>query len=213
MNSIMTLKLTITDRKDISAADARAQGNIPAVIYGPKQESLSVMVERRAFEKLFAEAGESSIVTLEGVGADIEVLFHDVEFDPQIGGIMHADFYAIERGKELSTNVSLEFIGEAPAERTGASVNKILHEVEVTCLPRNLPSHFDIDLSVLIDADSVIHVSDIVLPEGVTIETDPEQVIANVAAVREDEPEEEVTVDMGAIEVEAKGKGEEKEQA
>lgn len=206
----MTLTLDVTKR----AQGEKPEGMVLGVVYGPKQESLPVAVERRVFEKTLEEAGESTIIVLQGLDEDIEVLVHDVAFDAVRGGAQHVDFYAIERGKALTTNVGLEFIGEAPVEKSGATVNKILHDLEVTCRPSDLPSHIDVDISVLVDGDSQIHVSDLVVPAGVTVENDPTEIVANVSAAREEEPEEPVeAVDMASIEVEEKGKKEEEEEA
>lgn len=204
----MTISLTVEKRgeKAASAETLRKQGILPGVVYGPKQEPVSLAIDKKAFEKVLKDAGESTIVNLEGLDAPAEVLIHEVSFDPAKGGVTHVDFYAIERGKELTVDVALEFIGEAPVEKTGATANKVLHEIEITCLPRNLPPHIEVDLSVLVDEESVIHVRDLNIPEGVTVENDGEDVVVNVSEAREEEPEEVAEVDMEAIEVEHKGK-------
>lgn len=206
----MTVKLDVQPRSESGAA-TRASGRIPGVVYGPKQEPVKLSVDAHTFEKTLHAAGESTIVTLEGLESPIEVLIHDVSFDPARGGADHVDFYAIERGKELTTNVALEFVGEAPVTKSGASVNKVLQEVEVTCRPSNLPSHIEVDLSVLVDEESQIKVADLVVPTGVTIEDDPEAMVATVAAAREEVDSDPEAVDMAAVEVEEKGKGEEAE--
>lgn len=199
--------MTIT--LDVAKRERKAEpGTIPGVVYGPKQESVPLSIDARTFEKTLQEAGESTIIVLKGLDEDIEVLVHDVAFNPTRGGIEHVDFYAIERGKELTTNVALEYTGEAPVEKTGATVNRVLHDVEVTCRPSNLPAHIAVDLSVLTDTEAQIRVADLTVPEGVTIGNDPEEIVANVAAAREEEPEETAAVDMDAIEVEGKGKEE-----
>lgn len=204
----MTITLTVEKRGDkAESADAlRNKGILPGVVYGPKQDATPLSIDKKAFEKVLKEAGESTIVNLEGLGAATEVLIHDVSFDPHKGGITHVDFYAIERGKELTVDVPLEFIGEAPVEKTGATANKVLHEIEVTCRPSKLPSHIDVDLSVLVNEESVIHIKDLSIPEDVKVENDPEEVVVNVSAAREEESEEATGVDMDAIEVEKKGK-------
>lgn len=204
----MTTKLEVTKR-EASTQTVREGGVIPGVVYGPKQEPISISVDKTVFEKTLHTAGESTIITLMGLAEEIEVLIHDVSFNAEKGGVEHVDFYAIERGKELTTNVALEFIGEAPVEKTGAMVTKVLHELEVTCLPRALPSHIDVDISVLIDEDSQILVKDLIIGEGVTLTAEADEVVATVSAAREEEEESSEAVDMAAIEVVAKGKGEE----
>lgn len=207
----MSVTLNVTKRAADQVADAHT---IFGVVYGPKQENITIAMARTVFEKLFKEAGESTIITLAGLDAPIEVLVHDVSFNPTKGGITHVDFYAIERGKEMTTNVPLEFVGTAPVEKSGGMVSKILHEVEVTCRPSNLPSHIDVSLEVLTAVDGKIHVSDLVLPAGVVVTNDPEEVVALATGERDTAEEDEVSeVDMSAIAVEEKGKKETDEAA
>lgn len=208
----MTVKLEVTKREE-SADAVRKAGRVPGIVYGPKQAPIKLSIDGHTFSKMLQEAGEATIINLDGLGEDIEVLIHDVSFNAARGGVEHVDFYAIERGKELTTNVPLEFVGEAPVSKSGATVNRALNEIEVTCRPSNLPSHIDVDISVLTDADAQIKVSDLVIPANVKVETDPELVVASVSEAREEEPEEVAApIDMSAIEVEAKGKAETEEE-
>lgn len=204
----MTTKLTVQKRTEDTNA-VRAAGKLPAVVYGPKQESIAIECDALEFEKLFATAGESTIINLEGLDEELEVLVHDVAFHAEKGGYLHVDFYAIERGKELTTHVAIHFIGEAPVEKGGATVNKSLHEVEVTCRPSALPSEFVVDLTQFTDDSIIVTVADLKVPAGVTIDTEPETPIASVSAARKAEPEttdETNEVDMDVVEVEGKGK-------
>ena len=205
----VTLKVEKREERGKQLAKLRKAGKLPAVVYGPKEASTALTLDKGKFEKMFHEAGESTIITLTGVGDDKEVLVHDVAFDPAKGGMTHVDFYAIERGKELTVDVALEYVGEAPAVKLGGSLTKVLHEVEVTCRPSNLPKQITVDVSSLADFDSQIHIKDLVLPEGVKIENDPEEVVALVQEVKEEVEEAPTAIDMSAIEVEEKGKKEE----
>jgi large subunit ribosomal protein L25 len=204
----MTVKLEVT-AKTASAKALRKAGSIPAVVYGPKQEPLAVSVEKSVFEKLLKGAGESTVINLVGLGEEIEVLVHEVSFNPAKGGVEHVDFYAIEKGKEITVHVPLEFIGEAPAVKKGGSLTKVLHEIEVTCKPSALPQHIEVDVTPLDDFEKQIHVKDLVVPNGVKVENDGEEVVALVQEVQEEVEPEPVAVDMDAVEVEAKGKTEE----
>lgn len=204
----MTVTLDIIKRTT-SAKAVRKGGNIPGVIYGPKQEPISVSLSKSIFEKVLKEAGESTVINLVGLGEEIEVLVHDVSFNPAKGGVEHVDFYALEKGKEITVHVPLEFTGEAPATKKGGSLTKVLHEIEITCKPSALPQHIMVDVSSLDDFEKQIQVKDLVIPAGVKVHNDAEEVIALVQEVQ-DEPEPEVApVDMAAVEVEAKGKTEE----
>ena len=207
----MTTTLAVTERDEKTTLGAmRANGSVPAVVYGPKQEPIQVALEATAFDKVRKEAGESTIVELSGLKESVEVLIKDIEFNPIKNQVMHVDFYAIERGKDMTTTVALEFIGEAPVEgaREG-TVTKVLQEVTVTCRPSNLPPHIDVDISSLDTVSAKIHVSDLVAPEGVVIDTEAEETVAVVSVAKEEPVEEVEDVDMDAIEVEQKGKDEE----
>jgi len=209
----MTTKLEVTKRKE-STKNVRSEGNIPGVVYGPKQEPISISIDKKVFEKTLHTAGESTIINLVGLDEDIEVLVHDVAFNAEKGGVEHVDFYAIERGKELTTNVALEFIGEAPIEKTGATITKVLQEIEITCRPSALPSHIEVDITVLEEEGSQILVKDLKVSDDITITLEGDAVVASVAAAREEEPEEVVeAIDMDAIEVEEKGKADEADTA
>ena len=206
----MTFSLTVEERKERGKqlGTLRGAGKLPAVMYGPKETATPLTIDRATFEKLFKQAGESSVIVLEGLAKPKEVLVHEVAFDPLKGGITHVDFYAIEAGKEITVAIPLEFVGEAPAVKLGGTLTKVLYEVEVTCMPAKLPQHLTVDVSALVDFETQIHVKDLEIPNGVKIENEPEDVVALVQEVKEEVIEEPVAVDMSAIEVEKKGKDE-----
>jgi large subunit ribosomal protein L25 len=210
----MTIKLAVTERDEKTKIDTlRANGQIPAVVYGPKQESIALVIDAKLFDKVRKEAGESTIIELEGLKTEVEVLIQDVEFNPVRQEVLHADLYAVEKGKEMTTHVALEFIGEAPVEAGKiGNVTKVLHEVNVTCKPADLPSHIDVDLSSLVGLDDKILLKDLPVGKGVKIEGDDEDPVVVVSAMREEEEEEAPALDMDAIEVEQKGKGEDEDE-
>lgn len=186
----------------------RAHGFIPAVLYGPKEKtSVLLKVEKRTLEKIVKSAGETSVITLTGLDAPKDVLIHDVSYNPARGGIIHVDFYAVDAETKITVDVPLEFVGEAPATKLGGVVTKVLHEVTLTCLPKDIPAHLTVDISILDVLDKQIHIADVHIPSGITIENKPDEVVALVQAVAE-EVESDGGVDMGAIEVEKKGKTE-----
>ncbi len=189
----------------------RGAGKLPAIMYGPKEEPTPLTMDKVTFEKLFKQTGESSMIVLNGLKEPKEVLVHDVAFDPTRGGIVHVDFYAIEAGKEITIHVPLEFIGEAPALKLGGTLTKVLHEIEVTCMPKDIPQHIDVDVSSLDDFVKQIHVKDLSIPKNVKIENDMEDVVALVQAVQEEVEAPVEAIDMDAIEVEKKGKTDEPE--
>lgn len=207
----MTINLNVEKRTETGKklAKLRAAGKLPAVVYGAKEESTPLTLNRRDFEKAYAEAGESSILVLSGLDEDKEVLVHELAFDNVKGGILHVDFYAVEKGKEVTVPVELHFIGEAPAIKLGGSLTKALHQIEITAKPANLPQHgIEVDISVLNTFEDSIRVKDLNIPANVKVEHDPEETVAVVVEFKE-EVEEVAPIDMSAIEVEQKGKKEE----
>jgi large subunit ribosomal protein L25 len=189
--------------------ELRETGKIPAVFYGKKEASTPISLDARQFVKVWKEAGESSIITLTGIGEDKEVLIKEIDFEPLKNSVRHVDFYAIEKGKKVRVSVPLEFIGTPPAEKAGAALMKVLHEVEIEAFPKDLPHEIEVDISVLTEAGSQILAGDIKLPSGVDLITEPEEVVALASEIKE-EVEGETPADMSAIELsEERGKKEE----
>jgi large subunit ribosomal protein L25 len=185
----------------------RKSGVMPAVFYGPKDPSTPIKINLADFKKAWKTAGESTVVSLEGEGIDADVLIQEVDLDPVTGMAIHADFYAIEKGKKLTVDVPLEFIGVSPAVKDlGAVLIKVLHEVEIEALPKDLPHKLEVDIAGLVTFDSVLTANDIKLPEGVTLMIKPEEVIASVYEPKEEVIEVAPATDLSAIEVEKKGK-------
>lgn len=205
------LKLKVLKRDAIEKPEeVRAAGFIPSVFYGPKEAPQSIKVLYPDFEKAFKEAGESTVVTLEIDGEEHDTLIHDVSFHPVRGNIAHVDFYVIEKGKKVQVNVPLEFEGVSPAEKTlGGTLIKVMYEIEIEAMPKDLPHEITVDISSLVDFESQIHASDIVLPSGVSLITEGEEVIALVQEAQEESEEPAEAIDISKIEVEKKGKKEE----
>jgi large subunit ribosomal protein L25 len=205
------LKLKLSKREATEkAVDVRSAGLIPAVFYGPKQEAVSVKMNYQEFEKIFREAGESSIVTLDLDGTEHESLIQDVHFDPVRGTINHADFYIVEKGKKVQVHVPLSFEGVSPAEKTlGGAIMKVMHEIEIEAMPKDLPQEIVVDISTLVDFESQIHAKDIKLPAGVELVSEPEEVVVIVQETKEMEEAPIEAIDISKIEVAKKGKKEE----
>jgi large subunit ribosomal protein L25 len=201
------INLTVEKREAATnLTDLRAKGFIPAVFYGHKQISTSISIKEVDFLKVWKQAGESSVVNLKGDGIDLEVLIQDVDLDPVTDNVRHADFYVIEKGKKVKVDVPLEFIGVAPAVKDlGGILVKVLHELEIEAMPKDLPHNLSVDISSLLTFEDSIFAKDVVLPAGVSLLTNPDEVIASVAQAVE-EVVEAAPVDLTAIEVEKKGK-------
>jgi large subunit ribosomal protein L25 len=207
------MKLTIEKRTE-EASKIRSAGKIPAVFYGPKAASTPVSVSEAEFMKAWRIAGESTVITLTGIDEDHDALIHDVIKDAVTDRVTHVDFYVIEKGKKVNVHVPLEFVGESAAVKTlGGTLIKVMHELEIEALPKDLPHAIEVNISVLATFDNQIKVADIVLPAGVTTTMDQTEVVALVNAPKEEVVEETpTTIDMASIETSVqKGKKEEEE--
>ena len=202
------LPVNKAEKTRVSASALRRAGSIPAVVYGPHQSSTAIAVSARAFEKVLREAGEATIVSLAGLGEPLPTLIHDVDLDPITNRPRHVDFYAVTKGEKVEVAIPLVFVGESPAVEAGANLVKVLHELEVEADPMNLPHSIEVDLSALVAINDRIHAKDLVLPVGVELMTEPEEVVALVQEVVEEKEEEVAPADIASIEVEKKGKEE-----
>jgi len=208
---MLTLSVEKRGKDAATPVALRRAGSIPAVVYGAHHASTPIAVDARAFGKVLKEAGEATIVSLFGLGAPLPTLIHEVDLDPLTNQPRHVDFYAVTKGEKVEVAIPLVFRGESPAVEAGANLVKVLHEIEVEADPMNLPHDITIDLSILANTGDRIHARDLVLPVGVTLVTEPDDVIALVQEVIE-EKVEEAPADISAIEVEKKGKEEEGEE-
>jgi len=188
---MLTLAVEKRDTNAATPAFIRRAGSIPAVVYGAHHESTSIVVDARAFEKVLREAGEATIVSLSGIGAALPTLIHAVERDPLTSLPTHVDFYAVTKGEKVQVAIPLVFVGESAAVLAGANLVKVLHEIEVKADPMNLPHNIEVDLSALAAVNDQIHAKDLVMPSGVELESEPEEVVALVQEVVEEKVEEE----------------------
>jgi len=186
------LELTV-QKRDVKQKPAtlREGGVLPAVFYGPKEESMPIAVDMKVFEKVWKEAGETTVVNLKGVGEDKEALIYNVVKHPTSDVLEHVDFYVFERGKKIEVQVPIAFIGEAPAEKEGHVIVKALHEIEIRVRPAEIPHQFEVDISHMSDVSDSITVADIAIPESAELITDAEETIIIVKEAKEEqEPQE-----------------------
>lgn len=220
----MALALSATTRpaekigKNLNAD--RLARNIPAVIYGNGITAVPLFVSANDFNKVFAAAGESTLVDLSVDGQPAtKVLIHDVQYHPMNNLLRHVDFYQVNMKEKISTNIPLEFVGTAPAVKdlSGIFMHPI-EEIHVTCLPGDLMSKITVDISVLKDFDSVITVADLKLPASFEITRDLSEVVALVERPRSDDElaalNKEVEIDVTKVEkIEKEKKEDETDEA
>ena len=207
---MLTLKAEIRDKTD-KLDRIRKAGRVPAVFYGKKEASTAISIPQIDFLKVWKAAGESSVITLETPKGIKESLIQDVDLDPLTGIPRHADFYVFEKGHKVEVELSLEFTGISPAVKDlGGMFVKVLYKLKVEAMPKDLPHGINVDISSLVSFGDQILARDIVLPAGVKLRENPEEVVALVSAPREEKEDEAAEpVDLSEIEVEKKGKEEE----
>lgn len=167
----------------------RTQGVVPAVFYGPKEKATPIAIDALKLEHLWKEAGETTIITLKGVGEDKDTLIHDAQFHPTTGKLIHVDFYVLEKGKKVQIAVPLEFTGVAPAEKAGHIVVKTLYEVEIEVAPQELPHSLSVDLSKLENVGDHIVAKEVALPPSATLVTNAEEIVVSVKEFKEEKVE------------------------
>lgn len=162
--SSFAITAEIREKQD-KISHIRNTRRVPAVIYGRKQDPISVVLDASDILRLYRKAGKSNIIDVAVGKKNIEVLIHEVQFHPVLWDITHIDFYAIVRGEALHAEISLNFVGLAPAKKEGAIIEEIISELKVKCRPKDLVDHFDVDISTLKEAGDVIRVSDLRIDE------------------------------------------------
>lgn len=199
--------LTITaEARNSHVGRLRVAGNIPSVVYGHGIPSQSIAVESRAFIKLLKKAGRTTMINL--VLADKKehpVFIKDVQYHPVKNNITHVDFLQVRMDETITAKVPLVFTGESPAiKNLSGTLVKNIDELEVEALPKDLPHELTVDISSLADFETVLHVSDIVLPTGIKVLQALDDAVASVQPPRSeaemDALSEEVKEDVEAVE-------------
>jgi len=175
-------KLKVEKRKVLGklVKKLRREGILPCNIYGKGIKSEAVQVPQVEFDAVFKEAGETGLVDVALGEKTIPVLIHNMQKDFR-GNVLHADFFQVNLKEKVKTMVPLEVIGEPKAvlEKTGLLMN-ILSEVEIEALPEELPENIQVDVAHLANVDDQITVADLKVPTGVTVLTEPEQVVSKI---------------------------------
>jgi large subunit ribosomal protein L25 len=195
----------------------RAGGQIPAVIYGHGEATRSLSLDAHELELLFARVHvESTVIDLKIAGErGVKALVREVQTHPARGQVMHVDFYQIHAGERVHVQVPIRFNGTPAGVRAGGLLQHTMDELDIRCSAEAIPSHIDIDVSGLEIGDS-IHVSDILVPEGVEVLDTGDRSVCSVippqAGITE-APAAEAAEGEGQAEPEVirRGKGEEGE--
>lgn len=198
----------------------RREGWVPANVYGAGKDPHMVAIgENELLQMMEDEGFFSSLISIEGLNERQDVLVREVQMHPFKPKAMHVDFQRVKADQMLTLNVPVHLSGQegAPGVLQGGTVSHLIHEVEVTCLPKNIPDYLEVEVGSMEIGDT-LHLSDIKAPAGVEINADPESdqpVVSVVGAKPEPEPavaeeaEAEAEAEEGAGEAESSGEEEE----
>jgi large subunit ribosomal protein L25 len=168
-----TLEIRVDARDKKRKRDAKRllrSGKIPGILYGPKTQAIALALDKREFSSRVADLEGSHLVRLKSDSselADKVALVKDMQHHPISGDVIHTDLYEVDLTAKITVNVPLHFIGKAEGVVRGGILQPIVREIEVECLPLDIPAFFDVDVSALDIGDSV-HIEELTMPEGVT---------------------------------------------
>jgi large subunit ribosomal protein L25 len=196
----------------------RRQGVTPAHLFGPGVESLAIQCDTPELRNILVDAGHTQLVKLK-LGHEHNprtVMIREVQIDNFKGGVLHVDFYQVNLAEVIRVNVPITLTGEsAAAKMKGNSLVQELNELTVQCLPANIPSVVEVDVTPLVTADQLVRVKDLPAIKDVTIINDPGVVVARIAVevieVVEKPKAEEAEAGGAVAEEGAAAEGEKKE--
>ena len=206
----MNFKLTASKRDGAAGHlnRVRAEGGLPAVVYGHRKDTEPVLLNGHEFRRVFARAGRSHLVDLVVDGGRAEkVLIREVQINPRRLGAVHVDLFRIDLREKLQIDVPVSVTGESPAVKRGeGDILLGLHSIKVECLPGNIPEAIEVDVSGLDEVDAGIRVEDLTPPEGVVFLTGADELVVKVQGHRaEEEPVEAEAAEAAPEDGEAVG--------
>lgn len=192
--SLETLEIQVNAREGGTKRQARRlrrEGKIPAILYGPKVEPIALELNKKDFFTRVAGLEGSHLVRFKSVSTtltDKVALVKEMQYHPISGDVMHADFYEVDLTATIEVSVPLHFVGKAAGVVRGGILQPIVREIQVECLPLDIPEFFNVDVSALDIGDSV-HIEELRMPEGVTAVYDSNFALVTVATPTvEEEP-------------------------
>ncbi len=191
------------------ARRVRVEGKVPAVVYGAGQEAVAVSVDPRVVTKiLHSESGHNTIFDLNVEGAAlVKAMIVDWQHEPIKGKLLHIDFKRIAMDKAMRVSVPVQLTGVPVGVRTGGGIlDQILREVEIECLPGDIPGHLDVDVSNL-ELYGAIHISDLPHSGSIKFTGDDSALVAHVTLIKEEVVADVAAPAVAEPEVAKKGKG------
>lgn len=178
----------------------RQHNLVPVVIYGNGKENQFGAIEEMSFRKNIL-AHENSLFSLNFKGQTVSAVVRNLDIDHLNRKIVHADFYAVNMNEKIDATVTIKFIGEALGVKEGGVMNKALEEIQVYCLPSDIPNDIEVDVSALNIHDHLT-IADLNLPSNIEVLHEPDQTVVAIA-IKVEEPEETVEVVATAAEGDA----------
>ena len=181
----------------------RQDGLVPAVVYGKGVEALNLRLDPKALQQAVAtEAGWNTLITLKGDGPfdGLVVILKDMQIDAIRRNPTHVDFLAIDLKKTLAVMVPVQPVGKSQGEIEGGTLQLVRHEVEVYCLPTNIPTSIEIDVTAL-NIGEVVHIDEVSLPEGVESQNDVNFTVLTIVGRMAEEVEVDEEGEEGEEEV------------
>ena len=170
------------DRGKGAARRLRRSGKVPAVFYGPKSAATPIVVDRKDFAAHVANLEGSHLIRFQSPAADLQqrvALVREVQTHPVDGGILHVDFSEVDLTQRLQVTVPLHFIGKAKGVADGGILQPIVREMEVECLPSDIPQYIEIDVTAL-DIHDAVHLADVQMPPNVTAVFETNEAVVSV---------------------------------
>ncbi|MCA9333143.1 50S ribosomal protein L25 [Candidatus Saccharibacteria bacterium] len=180
----------------------RAEGNVPCVIHDHGKDSIHTIGNYLALTRVYKQAGKHHAVQIKLDGKDHLAIIKHVDFDPKKNQMRHVVFQAIKQNEKIQTEVPIVMEGDVPAELSGLMVITHTDHVSIEAFPKDLPDQITVNANKLVEIGDKLHISDLKVPEGVTILVDPETTIAVVEETKAQMSEEsgEETVEDGGEE-------------
>jgi large subunit ribosomal protein L25 len=185
MSQVVLKAKSRQSKGSIEARKTRRAGRIPGVLYGRSGKAISIDLDALEFTTGVKKISESTIVKVEVDGKSYEAFVKDTQRNILDGKILHVDFYEVESGVLVRARVTIQLKGNPAGVREGGVLEFPLHDIEVECLPKDLPERIELDVSNL-GTNQSIHVRDIALSEAVRVITAQDQVVALVKFAKED---------------------------
>jgi len=198
LDKVVPAQLRTTRGKN-EARRVRVTGMIPAIVYGAFKDSVAVTVNPKDVLKILrSKTGHNSIFDVEVEGVErTPVIVADESYDPIKGNLLHVDFRRIDLARKLRVGIPVHVFGESKGvKQQGGSLDIVTRAVEIECIPDDIPTQFDVDVTELM-VGGTIRVSDLPLKPGVRVITNGEAVIAHVVGVKEEAPAPEAEADAG----------------